>query len=526
MLFNLMGAARLKLGHGDEAQTLFRKSVTLDPTYAQAFNNLGSALLKDGKADDAAAQFHAALALDPGSVQTLSNFCAARIAGGRYEEAAELGQKAVELEPESPSANNNLGIAFKETGRFEEAITCLKTALRTQPEFVDAHNNLGSVYLELCQFQDAGAALETARELDPSHIDTTINLAKLFKETGRFDAAFQAYSKVLELDPGSAEAEFGLASLLLRKKDFAAGWKRMETRWMLKDKRPAFSGTEKPFWTGDHVGKLFIWKEQGVGDEVMFASCLEDLQHHCETLTVGASKRLVSLFRRSFPESIDFIPSDQINDFSDFDQHAPALTALGYMRQTDDQFHNACRPYLKPDAVHLAETRKQIAFVAGGRRVVGVSWKTNNSASAKKRNIPLDELLQAIPDDCFPVNLQYGDVLSDIETARNKTQRDVFCHEQIDILSDLDGFASLVSACDVVVTIDNSTAHFAGALGSSCQLLIPTGADWRWGLNGETQSYWYGSVNLHWQSQPGEWSEPLASLHQALKQEKTKSETR
>ena len=516
VLFNLMGAARLKLGDDTGALDCFGKAIELDPTYAQAFNNLGSALLEMNRGDEAIGHFNTAISLEPALISAVNNLCAAMITCARFEDAIAAGLRATRLEPDNISANNNLGIAYKHAGKFDEAISCFRTAIRSDENSADSWSNLGSVYLELCQYQNADTALGTAGDIAPGTPDTMTNLAKLFRETGRFDESFKTYSQLLTMNADDPEAHFGCATLQLRKKDFPAGWRGMEHRWRLKDNHAVPPGTAKPLWTGEFVDRLFIWKEQGIGDEVMFASCLPDLASRCGQLTVGVTERLLPLFRRSFSTAIDFIPAHRLTGFDAFDQHAPALTALGHVRQSIGQFQKAARPYLSPEPGHLDRTRKRIGNVAKGRPVAGVSWKTNNAASARKRSMSLEALIRAIPEEYLVVNLQYGDVGSDVEAVSSATGREILCCDQIDIFADLDGFASLVSACDVVVTIDNSTVHFAGALGVPAHVMLPVGADWRWGPNGDQESYWYSSVNMHWQRQPNDWNVPLACLRDAL----------
>ena len=124
------------------------------------------------------------------------------------------------------------------------------------------------------------------------------------------------------------------------------------------------------------------------------------------------------------------------------------------------------------------------------------------------------ELVAAIPEDVF-CNLQYGDVIDDVKDVRRLLNRDIVVFDNIDNFSHL-SFCLLIAACDKVVSIDNSTVHFAGAVGKECHVLLPKGPDWRWGHEDNKFSYWYSSLLLHRQTKPNDWNEAIQSLQFAL----------
>jgi len=131
--------------------------------------------------------------------------------------------------------------------------------------------------------------------------------------------------------------------------------------------------------------------------------------------------------------------------------------------------------------------------------------------------VDLCQLVKSLPKDAFVVSLQYGSIKADIEKLEKELGREVFSLEEIDNQNDLDGLCSLICACDHIVSIDNATAHFAGALGKPCDLLLPFSANWRWGPNGSEKTVWYDNVRLNWQSSQGKWREALRNLKARLK---------
>ena len=141
-----------------------------------------------------------------------------------------------------------------------------------------------------------------------------------------------------------------------------------------------------------------------------------------------------------------------------------------------------------------------------------MSWLSKNKRVGLRRSIPLVELVAALPEDYFLINLQYGDVINDLREVEINLNRGVSTFNDIDNFSQLELFAALIAACDEIVSIDNSTVHFAGALGKKCHVLLPFSSDWRWGVQGKRKSYWYDSLSLHWQTEVNNWTDAIQSL--------------
>ena len=205
----------------------------------------------------------------------------------------------------------------------------------------------------------------------------------------------------------------------------------------------------------------------------MFGSCFNDLAEKCNQLIVACSPRLRTLFQRSFQNRIEFVDREKGLCDEDFDFQVPAQTATGLVRQNLKDFNSTTSAYLSPDPIVVEKVRQSLETVSDGRPIIGLSWLSNNDRFGKKRSISLLELVSAIPEDYMLVNLQYGDVNDDLRTVQKKLKRSVATFDDIDNWKDLDLFAGLIQACDKVVSIDNSTVHFAGALDKECHVLLP-----------------------------------------------------
>jgi hypothetical protein len=256
---------------------------------------------------------------------------------------------------------------------------------------------------------------------------------------------------------------------------------------------------------------LLIWGEQGVGDEIMFAGLIPDVIRTGNRCILDCDARLKPLFSRSFP-GIAVVSGYQPDSEPEISAHLPSGSLPGLFRATSAAFATTTSPYLIADPDERDRFR---ARYADGRRLVGLAWHTNNRKTGRHRSIDLSLLapLLARPDIRW-VSLQYGvhDAVAD-QAAAARTP--ILIDRSVDQLSDIDVFAAQVAAMDLVVTIDNSTAHLAGGLGVPTWLLLPFAPDWRW-LQAREDSPWYPAMRLFRQTKPGDWQPVVRSVDSAL----------
>ena len=424
----------------------------------------------------------------------------------------------LETYPNSAIVWNFLGCAQYRDGYPLLAETAHRRSIALDPEYAAGYSNLGNVLNQLGKFEEAEEAHKISIELDPADATLQNNLGALYDELGRYDEARKHFQKAHNLGPNYASAEYNLAGANLQHKNFVDGWRQRESRWKrwTRDEGLPFIETSKPLWDGSNVDRLYVWSEQGVGDEIMFASTFNELASKSNSLVVACAPRLISLFERSFGDKITFVPRAEGVPDEQFDFHAPMLTATGLLRQHIDDFRSSNTGYLKP-AQHVVDSlRKTMLEASGGKPIIGISWLSKNKKVGVKRSIPAVELVSVIPDNFFLVNLQYGDVSDDVRDIGLMTNRGIATFDNIDNWHHLDSFTALIAACDKIVSIDNSTVHFAGALGKECHVLLPYSCDWRWGLQKYKDSHWYKSISLHRQTKLHDWSGAIQSLQSAL----------
>ncbi|MFA5238946.1 MAG: tetratricopeptide repeat protein [Phycisphaerae bacterium] len=483
--YNNLGAVLMKLGRLDDAITASKKAICLQGDFKQAYNNLGLALKKKGSLTEAVAAYKDAVNLDPEYAEALSNLGLALIAQGKLKEAEENLQKAVRLAPDSAQFRNNLGVLFNRQGRFEEAIAASEKAIVASGNHLEAYNNLGTALMELERFSEANTAFEKAIAIDNECAEPHHNQALVLLLTGRFER----------------------------------GWDEYEWRW----RHDGFSTPLRPFpqqwWNGsvDDVGKLLIWGEQGVGDEVQFSGLIRHVVAKGINVIVECDRRLCGLLQRSFPETPIIKRSDPPSELlkdSAITHQIPMCSiprVLG-LKLNETSFSDS---YILPDPSIKEQLRSR--YKADKKPLlVGISWKSGNSQEGPKRSVDLKYWgpILKIPGTRF-VSLQYGKCSEQLQQSFEQFGVEILEDEKINPLTDLEGFAAQAAAMDLVISVDNSTVHFAGAMGVKVWTMLPTVPDWRWGLEGES-TCWYPAMRLFRQADRGDWKPVVSRIAEEL----------
>ena len=329
------------------------------------------------------------------------------------------------------------------------------------------------------------------------------------RKQGKLDQSVQAYQTAIRISPDYVEAHNNLGLVLLLKGDFENGWKEYE--WRLKCRAFEIHDRDfpQPYWKGSDIdGKvILIWGEQGVGDQIMFASLLFRLQQKAERILVETQQRLVPLFRRSFP-NICFFPTQDPPDSrllgGAIDYQAPIGNLAQWLLPNEESFPKS-QSYLKVCADKTEKLRNKYKKLAIGKLLIGVSWMSVNKHIGKHKSTSLIQWKDLLSQkDCFFINLQYGDVEEEINAFTDDTKISIYQDKEVDSLQSLDDFASQIAALDLVISIDNTTVHMAGALGKPVWTLLHHVSDWRWQLD-RSDTLWYPSMTLYRQPSSGDW---------------------
>ncbi len=537
-----LGAILQAQGRLDEAAAAYQQALERDPGLAEAHMNLGTVLQAQGKAGQAAACFRKALAVRPDLAEAYMNLGNILQSQGKLSEAVASHERALALKPDYAEAHYNLGNARHAQAQLDEAAACFERALALKPNLPEAHYNLGNTRQAQDDLAAAAACFERALALRPEYAEAHYNMACVLQQQGHFFEALPHFQRAVDLKPDYAQARFGQALAQIQSSDFAQGWRNYESRWQSIDHETPMRAYPQPLWTGEPLGsgRLLLWGEQGVGDEIMFAGLVPDVLRTGNRITLDCDPRLLPLFARSFP-SVEVVasaartapgaaqrtgPEKRIDPASaaptisapaisapaGIAAHLPTGSLPALLRACGAPYAADPSPYLQADP---AERDRFRARYADGRRLVGLAWQTRNQKTGRKRSIDLAAFapLFALPGIRW-ISLQYGD-FDELEQQAIAAHAPLAVDRSVDQFADIDRFAAQVAAMDQVVTIDNSTAHLAGALGVPVWVMLPFAANWRWLLNRE-DSPWYASMRLVRQPAAGDWRAVIKNVHGAL----------
>lgn len=508
-----LAAIQIQSGHFGEAERLFARAIRLNPNLPVLHSNYGSALHALGRFTEAAASYEKALCLNPLYAEAFYNLANSLSALERFDAAVRNYTRAVAIKPAYADAHYNLGNALQKLRRFEEAISSYDATLSMAPNHALAYLNRGNALREMRRHEEAIADYDKAIQYKSNFADAFANRGGVLKDLKRFDEALTSYFKALSINPKDPEIYWNTGLMLLLLGNFTHGLEFYE--WRKKIREPLGNRSfPRPLWTGlDNLeGKrILIHEEQGVGDIIQFCRYVQQLEAQGAHVIFAVAERLSKLMA-TLGRTIEIRASENLA--LDFDFHCP-LISLPKAFKTDLANIPSHTPYLFADPARSLALRQRLRE-PGAKKICGVSWFSTNPGTGKERSIALSDLLRHVDARNYTfVSLQYGDVAQEIAELRDRYGIEVKWIDDLDNIGDIDGFAALVDACDMILTIDNTTAHMAGALHKTTFVMLPYVPDWRWMLDRE-DSPWYPSLRLFRQTSDGDWGPVLRAVSAAL----------
>lgn len=502
-----------------EAERLYRRILEKQPKNIDVLTNLGVLCKNRGHIDEAIDFYKRALGVDREYVPALNNIGNAFVQIGSLDEAVDAFCKALSVYPDYSEGWNNLGLALHDLGRYGEALRAYDRALALSSDPAEIYSNRGNSLIAQGRIRCALVNLQKSLSLKPA-AKTYNNVGVAYKWLNKQVEAEWAFRKSLEIDPDFAEAHQNLAFTLLSLGRFAEGMEEYE--WGFRVPRGKGRGRlwELPHrrWEGESLQgkKIFVYGEQGIGDEIMFASLLPELLRAGAEVGVACTARLVPLFKRSFPQIkvVDRSP-DLVSQFlhvNSFHYQTP-IGSLGRFLRTSVALFGRQRPYLIPDQQRVAELRARYKIASGDKLLVGIGWKGGSGDLRRKgRSTALTQWGDLLKrQEVQFVSIQYGDVSSEIREAERKFGIKIIHDPEVDPLVDMEASAAQVAAMDIVVSTTNAGVHTAGAIGVPCWTLVPFSSDWRW-TNGREDALWYPGMRIFRQSRHGEWGDVFKKL--------------
>lgn len=472
------GDVQTLLGNYSEAISSYKQAIDINPKCGNAYNNLATLYLKSDEILAAEASSNEALAIEPNNPLFLRNMGLILVAQNKLNDAKNVYHRSVQISGTSNAWCDYASILAK-LGLFDEAKSAFKAALKISPNFPDALNGLGLA----------------------------------FTETRDFSSAIEFFSKAIKHDPKSNIYKLNRSIALLHNRNLEGGWIDYQYRWDADQFPSKRRNLDKPKWdkTNSTSGPIFIWSEQGLGDQILFCTLLNDFNIYSSEIIIQTEARLIPLMKRSYP-NFKFI-AENSNPPDNYKTHLPLGDLPGHTRNKISSFSTQPVKSLIADIDHSLRLRK---LLPTDKLIIGISWETLG-ANALERNVPLEKIVHVLNSDfsCCFVDLQYTNTDETRNAIASNTGINIKHFDEIDNRNDLDALASLIEACDIVISCDNSVAHIAGALGKKTYLLVPfgRGSFWYWNhISEENNSLWYPTVRVIRQIAAYDWSSPLDEL--------------
>jgi tetratricopeptide (TPR) repeat protein len=533
-------------GKNDEAREHYQKTLALKPTHADAFFGLGNALALLGRRSEAAEAYEEALKIRPDFPEVLNNLGVFHYENGAYEKSIQLLKRAIELCPAYAAAHNNLGNTYKEQKEWSKALLCYRIALSHDPHLFQAINNmglalmygagdlaaaatffrqildkqpenpiamnhLGIAYCMRGDFAEGATWYDKALALNPDYRDALNNMGNALKAQGRIKEALPYYERVRDLKPDDPEIHNNIAMALLGIGRFEEGWREYEWRWKASQLAEARRNYAEPLWRGEEGGDrtLYIYAEQGLGDTIQFCRYASYAAKRGWKVILEVQPELLSLMKSLDGVDAAFCPGAPVPRF---DMQCPTMSLpVAFNTRVDTIPANI--PYLSAEAAKKSLWSERLASDPKGFRV-GLVWTGNSrhfsldlSAANMRRSLP--------PDALSPFQGMNGIQFYSLQKNGYNLETDLGMIDHMNACADFSDTAALIDNLDLVISVDTSVAHLAGAMGKPIWLLNRFDTCWRWFVDRE-DSPWYPTMRIFRQTTSGDWASVIARVKTEL----------
>ncbi|MEF8733036.1 MAG: FkbM family methyltransferase [Candidatus Accumulibacter meliphilus] len=505
--YNNRGNTLHELKRLDEALASYDRALKIMPDYAEAYNNCGNTLHELKRLDEALASYDRALTIKPDYADAYNNRGNTLQEFKRLDEALASYDRALTIKPDYAEAYSNRGNTLHELKRLNEALVCYDRALKIKPDYAGACNNRGITLKTLKRLDEALASFDRALKIKPDYAEAYSNRGNTLLELKRLDEALACYDRALKIKPDYAEAYLNCGMLKLLGGNYREGWLDYEWRWKTAGFSSKCAKINARAWQGEDIAgrSILVFSEQGLGDEIQFARYLPLLAQRGAKVTFFGSAQLIPLFQRQSTQ-VEFVSSLGLRKSFDFQCPLMSLplrfgTDLGSI----------------PHQVHITSqpgklTEWQARLGARSKPRIGLVWSGNpEHKNDHNRSISLLEVAKHLPHDYQYVSLQKE--VRDSDKAVLKAHTEIL-HFGAQLIEFADTIA-LIENLDLVITVDTSVAHLAGAMGKPTWVLLPFVPDWRWLLDRD-DSPWYPSMRLFRQAALDDWDDVFQRIQVGL----------
>lgn len=479
---------------------------------AQSYFDIANQLTDATDWDNAIIHFCRAIELEPDWAEAYNNLGLVFKNIEQLDKAEAFLRKAIEKDPDCINAYYNLGFVYKKSGYLTDAEYCFRRVIELEPDNPNNYNNLGVILARLFRLDEAEQCYHRAIELKPDYSVAYYNLGSVYKLTDRFAQTEVCLRRACEISPENYNIDLGLAFFYLSIEQFEKGWKKYDEALL---KSPEEYGTPQiqPWHGEDLTGKkILLYYGKGLGDTLQFVRYTQKVANLAAQTALLVQKPLQQLLAANYSPLTVYAEGDIFP--SDFD-FACSLQNLPIVFNTIEQTIPSFSSYLQALPQDIEDWSHRLRSIDGGKRYrVGVVWAGNiKNPMDRFRSIPFAQFNQLFTiKEVSWISLQVGSRAGD---------REHMIGELLDVSPHLIDFcqtAGVIENLDLVITMDTSVAHLAGAMGKKTWILLDSNCDWRWHIK-RTDSSWYPSVQLFRQQKIGDWPELLARVATALRKE-------
>lgn len=492
-----------------EAIADFDKAISLKPDYQEAWFSRGVGLHDLKRLHDALASYDRAIELNSDYVDAHYNRGVVLHDLKRYDDAMMAYDRVIALQPGYAAAYNNKGHIFQHFKRNPEALEGFEKAIQLNPDYAEAHYNRGFLLFKLHRQDESLDCFNRAIFLNPDYAEAYNGKGYLLHKYNRHDEAIECFEKAISLKPGYADAYANSSLSHLIRGDFEKGWPAYEWRLRRDEVLESARNFARPQWMGELPvsGKtILLHYEQGLGDTIQFCRYARMAADLGAEVILEVQPSLMRLLK-DLDGVVTLVERGQ--QLPPFDLHCP-LMSLPLAFRTDMDSIPAYSGYIAPDADNVKRWSEVLGHKKGLR--VGLMWSGSlTHINDHNRSIPLQQFIRMLPAGVDLVSLQKEIRPEDLITLD--------AHPEIlrigEDMADFTDTAALCELVDIVLTVDTSVAHLAGAMGKPVWILLPFNPDWRWLLERE-DTPWYPTAKLYRQMRTGDWDEVIEKVRADL----------
>jgi tetratricopeptide (TPR) repeat protein/ADP-heptose:LPS heptosyltransferase len=516
-----------KYNNQEEMLKIIDKIISIKPNFPIMYHEKASILLDLEKFDEAINSIEAVFKYEKNSIE---NYLRLYDIYGRkkdFNKCEEISKNVISILEKKIGTNNknsnlyyDLGIAYQKFEKLEIAKKYLKLAIKLNPSKMLYYYALAIIYSKMKEFINAKENFEQAIKIEPLNVATNILYAMLIKnEFGELKEAKKIILKFDKLFPNNINITTIKAWLLLNQGDYKNGW--MAHNAHITQLKNHMKLPEAKLWKKEKLdGNLLVWSGQGLGDFIFFSKMVGLLNDYAKKILFICDKRLVPIYKRYFekikPEKFIIEEEYQKEKFS---KHIASEMLGEFFANSVEDINNFSKNRLIPSREWDLEIDNFFDSLPKNKLNIGLSWSTLNKAEHNEKSIELDKFSEIFKKNNINlINLQFGNVKDEISSFKEKNKVEFYEYKNLNITTEIDKLMSLINKLDLVITIQNSTAHISLSIGKKTFVLLsykPPRFYW-YGPNTE-KSYWYPEATLYRQKDANDdWSKILNKVGKDL----------